>query len=407
MAIAAARAGVRQPDCSAIVTATLDPDLWVEQMAIDALAMPCMDEVDVVLALQRKLFAATAPTGPGSLVVKAHALVALAHIDPERTPQAAANYAKSDQLLLRLYAAKAATVLRDTAILIRLASDNDHNVREAAITGLASTSKHAADSIYIAALASPGYQVVRAAALALGGSTNSAALPALFDNLDRLDARAPREQPRSTDRHHQPDLDARIAREQRATHAVSCRFRQYRRADSAAKILSRWSGSVVQSHPAPLPIAPEPLAATYLAEHTDLHVTMASGSTFTIRMFNNEAPATVARMIKLAKAHYFDGHVFQRVEPNFVVQGGGPDATEYVGDAQFMRDEIALRSHLRGTLGISSRGRDTGEAQWFFNVIDNTRLDHEYTVFGEVVSGEDVVERILEGDVIRNVVIVQ
>ena len=115
----------------------------------------------------------------------------------------------------------------------------------------------------------------------------------------------------------------------------------------------------------------------------------------------------MARIVKLAREHYFDGHVFQRVEPNFVVQGGGPDATEYAGDAQFMRDEVAWRSHLRGTLGISSRGRDTGDAQWFFNLIDNTRLDHDYTVFGEVVRGEDVVERILAGGMIRSVVVVR
>jgi cyclophilin family peptidyl-prolyl cis-trans isomerase len=72
-----------------------------------------------------------------------------------------------------------------------------------------------------------------------------------------------------------------------------------------------------------------------------------------------------------------------------------------------MRDEITWRSHLRGTLGVSSRGRDTGDAQWFVNLIDNTRLDHDYTVFGEVTSGLDVAERILEGDVIAHVEVVR
>ena len=130
------------------------------------------------------------------------------------------------------------------------------------------------------------------------------------------------------------------------------------------------------------------------------------GGSFTVRLFPDEAPATVARIIRLARAHYYDGHILQRVEPNFVIQGGGPDASEYVGDATFMRDELTPRSHFRGTLGISSRGRDTGDAQWFINLVDNPRLDHDYTVFGEVASGRGIVDQILEGDVIAHVEVI-
>jgi len=165
---------------------------------------------------------------------------------------------------------------------------------------------------------------------------------------------------------------------------------------------------VVTATPRRLPIRPEPLAQVFLTADARLTVTMApasGGGTFTIRLYTSEAPATAARILRLAREHFYDGHVFQRVEPNFVIQGGGPDASEYVGDAAFMRDELGSRSHLRGTLGISSRGRDTGDAQWFFNLVDNTRLDHEYTVFGEVVSGMDVVDGIMEGDVVGSLVI--
>ncbi|HLA91423.1 MAG TPA: peptidylprolyl isomerase, partial [Gemmatimonadaceae bacterium] len=56
-----------------------------------------------------------------------------------------------------------------------------------------------------------------------------------------------------------------------------------------------------------------------------------------------------------------------------------------------------------GTLGISTRGRDTGDAQIFVNLVDNPRLDHDYTVFGEVISGMAVVDGIFEGDVIARV----
>jgi cyclophilin family peptidyl-prolyl cis-trans isomerase len=128
------------------------------------------------------------------------------------------------------------------------------------------------------------------------------------------------------------------------------------------------------------------------------------GGTFTVLLFPREAPATVARVLRLVRQGWYDGKVFQRVEPNFVIQGGGPDANEYVGDDAFMRDELGLRTHARGTLGISARGRDTGDGQWFINLVDNPLLDHEYSVFGRIETGQTVAERILEGDRIARVV---
>jgi cyclophilin family peptidyl-prolyl cis-trans isomerase len=177
-------------------------------------------------------------------------------------------------------------------------------------------------------------------------------------------------------------------------------------AATAATLLSKWSGNAVVARPVPLPIPSEPLASVYLARGIRLRVTMAAssgGGSFTMTLFSDEAPATVARMIRLAKAHYFDGLTFQRVEPNFVIQGGSPGATEYVGDGAFMRDELTSRTHRRGTAGISSRGRDTGDAQLFINLIDNPRLDHDYTVFGEIITGRAVAERVMEGDIITQI----
>jgi cyclophilin family peptidyl-prolyl cis-trans isomerase len=115
---------------------------------------------------------------------------------------------------------------------------------------------------------------------------------------------------------------------------------------------------------------------------------------------------TVARISELIRNKYYDGLTFHRVIPNFVLQGGSPGMNEYVGDGPFMRDELSLAHHARGTLGISTRGRDTGDAQWFINMVDNYRLDHDYTVFATVVAGMDVVDRILEGDVMESVRIV-
>lgn len=99
--------------------------------------------------------------------------------------------------------------------------------------------------------------------------------------------------------------------------------------------------------------------------------------------------------------------MWQRVEPDFVVQGGGLGANEYVGNPRFLRDELGALPHARGTIGMSTRGHDTGDAQWFINLRDNFRLNPDYTVFGEVVDGIDVVDGILEGDVIAHMEVVQ
>jgi cyclophilin family peptidyl-prolyl cis-trans isomerase len=170
--------------------------------------------------------------------------------------------------------------------------------------------------------------------------------------------------------------------------------------------LSGWRHAPVAAHPAPRPIRAEPLAAVFLQDGVRLRVTMApsgGGGSFTVLLLPRDAPATVARVLRLVRSGWYDGKVFQRVEPNFVIQGGGPDANEYVGADAYMRDELTLRTHARGTLGISARGRDTGDGQWFINLVDNPLLDHEYTVFGRIDGGRNAAEHILEGDRIARV----
>jgi cyclophilin family peptidyl-prolyl cis-trans isomerase len=126
-----------------------------------------------------------------------------------------------------------------------------------------------------------------------------------------------------------------------------------------------------------------------------------------MRLLVEEAPVSALRVATRAREGYYDGLTFHRVVPNFVIQGGSPGANEYMGDGPFMRDEVGLLSHRRGTVGISTRGRDTGDAQIFVNLVDLPRLDHTYTVFAEVIEGMDVVDAILEGDVIERVEVVK
>jgi cyclophilin family peptidyl-prolyl cis-trans isomerase len=294
----------------------------------------------------------------------------------------------------------------DGVSLLRLAADADANVRAGAITALERLGHHTFDSVYISALGSRGYQVVLAAANALKGSpSGSAAIPALLASFDRL-AGERRENSR----------DERVAILNRISEfgspASVPRIQPYVTdydttvAAKAAAMLTSWTGTTVVPRVKPLPILPEPLAQIFRTRGMQLRITMAGssgGRTILINLFTDNAPATIARISRLARAHYYDGLSFHRYVPNFVIQGGSPGANEQVGDGPFMRDELGGHSHLRGTVGISTRGHDTGDAQFFINLVDNKRLDYDYTVFGEVVSGMDVVDGIRAGDVMARI----
>jgi cyclophilin family peptidyl-prolyl cis-trans isomerase len=309
---------------------------------------------------------------------------------------------------VRQYAARAAGVSGDQATLYRLSNDSDHNVQEAAIAGLAATAKHRADSVYVRAVKSNAHQVALAAAQALEGTKDPAALPALLDALDRLSAgrKENSKDPRVAMLERIADLgdESSVARLRPLLADYDTTV-----AEQVATTLTKWTRAPVTARPVPLAIRPEPLAEIVLNRAPRLQVTMAAssgGGTFTVRLFPDEAPATVARVLRLVRDGFYDGKVFQRVEPNFVIQGGGPDANEYAGDSTFMRDELALRTHARGTLGISARGRDTGDGQWFINLVDNPLLDHEFTIFGRIDGGHDVAERILEADRIERIEVI-
>lgn len=111
---------------------------------------------------------------------------------------------------------------------------------------------------------------------------------------------------------------------------------------------------------------------------------------------------------QLAESGQYNGLTFHRIVSNFVIQGGSPGADEYDGRTrEFMRDEVGFARNARGTIGISTRGRDTGDGQIYFNLIDNFRLDRDYTVLARMVTGFDVMDRVQEGDVIERVEIMR
>jgi cyclophilin family peptidyl-prolyl cis-trans isomerase/HEAT repeat protein len=116
-----------------------------------------------------------------------------------------------------------------------------------------------------------------------------------------------------------------------------------------------------------------------------------------------DAPVTSQNFTTLARKGFFEGVSFHRVLANFVVQAGDPRGDGEGGPGYTIRDEINQRPYLRGSLGMALDWEDTGGSQFFITHSPHPHLDTRYTVFGHVVSGMEVVDRIEPGDVIRKV----
>ena len=121
------------------------------------------------------------------------------------------------------------------------------------------------------------------------------------------------------------------------------------------------------------------------------------------RLFASDAPMTVDNFIELSKRGFYDGVTFMRVVPNFVIQGGDPRNDMEGGPGYQIRCEINLRPYAAGTVGMALSGKDTGGSQFFITHSPQPHLDGGYTVFGQVVAGMDVVNRVARGDVIERV----
>ncbi|MCX6834479.1 MAG: peptidylprolyl isomerase [candidate division Zixibacteria bacterium] len=124
-----------------------------------------------------------------------------------------------------------------------------------------------------------------------------------------------------------------------------------------------------------------------------------------IELLFDAAPLTVLNFIDLVNQGFYDGLIFHRVVPNFVIQGGCPRGDGWGGPPYFIRCEYSDLPYERGTVGIATSGRDTGGSQFFITHSPQPHLDGRYTVFGQVISGMDVVDQIVVGDLIQNIVI--
>ena len=122
-----------------------------------------------------------------------------------------------------------------------------------------------------------------------------------------------------------------------------------------------------------------------------------------LELFGADAPITVWNFLSLARSGYYRNTRFHRVVPNFVVQDGDPRDDGNGGPGYSIRDEMNRHRYERGALGMALSGPDTGGSQYFITHSPQPHLDGHYTVFGKVVRGFDVLDRIVQGDDITRI----
>lgn len=115
----------------------------------------------------------------------------------------------------------------------------------------------------------------------------------------------------------------------------------------------------------------------------------------TIEMFN-DTPITSGNFVKLVKQGFYDGTTFHRVIPEFMIQGGDPKGDGTGGPGYEIKDEFRKNNRNdRGTISMANAGPNTGGSQFFINVVNNNFLDKNHPTFGIVLSGMDVVDKIV------------
>ena len=161
----------------------------------------------------------------------------------------------------------------------------------------------------------------------------------------------------------------------------------------------------------------------YKAGATHATLTVANRGTLGIELYPAAAPQTVRHIVELCKRHFYDGLLFHRFVPGFVIQGGDPGSKnvkpadianispEEAGQTYHLGEggsghtvplEVKL-PHLPDTLGLArSNDPQSGDSQFFINLGDNKQLDSGYCAFGRIVSGQEIVPTLRQGDRIQS-----
>ena len=129
----------------------------------------------------------------------------------------------------------------------------------------------------------------------------------------------------------------------------------------------------------------------------DINTTM---GTMKVKLFYKKAPQTVSNFVTLAQKGFYNGIIFHRVIPNFMIQTGDPDGNGTGGPGYAFGDEFdpSLKHSKPGMLSMANSGPNTNGSQFFITVAPTPHLDNKHSVFGEVISGYDIAEKISKVD---------
>lgn len=137
-------------------------------------------------------------------------------------------------------------------------------------------------------------------------------------------------------------------------------------------------------------------------------ITLEKGGEIRIEFFPEDAPKTVENFVTLAKKGFYDGLTFHRVVPGFVVQGGDPKGNGTGGPGYTIKAEFNKRKHVRGTVAMArAQDPDSAGSQFYITFGPQPNLDGNYAVFGQVVSGMELVDKIQVGDRMKSVRIIE
>ena len=351
------------------------------------------------------------------LAVRAASLAALMRLDTTRAVTVATEWTRSPDWVVRQYAVRAFSgrVARDHNALLRsMVADPDPRVSAAALDAFqaAVDTASAPYAFYIEKLAQPDPGVRAAALRGLARRGNPADLDVLLQAYDR--AR------RDTLRYAAvAAIDALAALERRGVPVRNSFFLRFPRPADALVHAAAFRRFGAGSWGPLTPVdtghgllwyrrVVDQLVVPALERNVQPRVRIRTEQgDIVLQLAASEAPMTVRNFLTLAARGYFNGTRWHRVVPNFVLQDGDPRGDGSGGPGYAIRDEINRLRYGRGVLGMALSGRDTGGSQFFITHSPQPHLDFGYTIFGRVVEGMDVADRVAQDDVIHSIDVMQ
>jgi cyclophilin family peptidyl-prolyl cis-trans isomerase/HEAT repeat protein len=338
--------------------------------------------------------------------IRATALRALARVDADIFLATLAGMEPDRDWSVRVAEAAALGTIpgeRSLPRLTLLLDDRDQRVVPTAIEAVAASKPKGFEKILFEKLRADDFAVRTAAATALGELKSTAAIPGLLEAykiaLGDL-TYAARDALLTAINTIEPATGRQMLQQALMDKDWALRLR--------AAALLRMSGAAdvdAAMRPAPSEVAADDqrILALVNPKYSPHAFIETDKGTIEIELAVLDAPLTVENFVTLARKGYFNGLAVHRVVPDFVVQDGDPRGDGEGGPGYTIRDELNQRPYLRGTVGMALAGEDTGGSQFFITHSPQPHLDARYTVFGHVVNGMEVVDRIAPTDIVRSV----